>query len=98
LRHAGVDARQRAQQEIVGVEVACALASYALDLGLPQARLNGGHDADRNLVLQSEHVRKVAVIALGPHMPSILRLNELARDADTVSRLTHTAFEEIAHA
>ena len=42
--------------------------------------LDGGDDADGDLVLQREHIGEIAIVAFGPEMAAILGIDELARD------------------
>jgi len=49
--HRGCGERQRAEIEIVGIEVVGPLAPGALDFGSPQGRLDGADHAHRHLVL-----------------------------------------------
>src|SRR6185437_1798012 len=69
---------QRAQHQVVRIEILRALAPDALDLGPPQARLDGADDAHGKLVLQREDVVELAVVTLGPDMGAGLRLDELS--------------------
>ncbi len=56
------------------------------------------YDHLRNLVLNSEDVGQVAVIALGPQVTGVHAVDQLRGDADLVARLLHAALNNIAHA
>src|SRR6516162_8726784 len=66
VRHRSLDERRRTKHEVISVQMLGPLASDALDLGLPQARLDSADHACRDLVLQCEDVVDRAVVALGP--------------------------------
>ncbi len=51
-----------------------------------------------NFVLHREHVLELAVIALGPEMMSVGRIDQLNRNAHPIARFAHTALDDIAHA
>ncbi|MCY1305759.1 hypothetical protein D9M70_555830 [compost metagenome] len=56
------------------------------------------HNVLRDFVLQLEDILKVAVVPLRPHVPAIRSIDELSRDAYSVSRSTHAAFQHISYA
>ena len=51
IGHAGVNIRLGVKNELVGIETVRALAPDPLDLGSAQARLDGAHYRERDLVL-----------------------------------------------
>ena len=55
-------------------------------------------DADRDLVLQFEHVFDQAIEAVGPEVRAGFGLDQLSGDAHPVAALAHRAFEDVAHA
>ena len=63
------------------------LSSRELDLQLLGNR-------SRDLVLNREHVFDDAVVALGPHLIAILRVDERRGDADPLAGAPHTAFDD----
>jgi hypothetical protein len=75
-------------------------------LRLPQSALllgggNGWGDRDRHrlcdLVLHSENVGEIAVIALGPNVLAGFGLDELRSNADAVAGFAQAALEHIPH-
>ena len=89
---------QSPQIKIVGIQAVRALALRKLDLRLPQAWLDGADDAQRDLVLDFENVAERPVIAFGPDMGAVRRLDELAGDANAVAGFAQAAFEHVADA
>jgi len=65
FRHRRVGVGQRAQHQVVGIEIFRPLALDALDLGVPEARLDGTDRAKRDFILQGENIIERTVIALG---------------------------------
>jgi len=55
-------------------------------------------DGAGDLVLDSKHVFKFSVIALGPAMGASSRVDELRRDTHAISSSADTAFEHVAYA
>src|SRR5207245_10209930 len=54
-------------------------------------------DADRDLVLQVEHIFERTVEAVRPKMRSVRRVDQLGGDAHVTPRFAHRAFEDVAH-
>ena len=50
-----------------------------------------------DLILDGEHVRHLAVVALRPEVIAVGRAYELRRDADPVAGLAHTPFQDVLH-
>ncbi len=96
-RHRG-HVRQRAQIEVIGVEIVGMLSPGAFDLRALQAGLDDADDLVGDLVLQVENVFQRAVVAVGPQMRPGRGLDQLRRDAHPVARLAHASFQDIAHA
>jgi hypothetical protein len=90
--------RKRAQVEVVGAEVGGQPRGGAAHLGRLQCRLDDPGDADRDPVLQFEHVFERAVEAVGPEMRTGQGIDQLAGDAHLRSGFAHRAFEHIADA
>src|SRR5664279_2582422 len=54
-------------------------------------------DGRGNLVLDSEDVLKLAIVAFGPDMRLSLGVDELNRDPDPISRLADASFGDVVH-
>src|SRR6266481_9600583 len=93
LRHRDESVGQGAQIEVIGIEAVRPLAPRAVDLALPERRLDYAGDADRDLVLKLENVFEQAVEPVGPEMRAVCRIDQLCGDAYPVSALSHRAFE-----
>src|SRR5262249_18792979 len=65
--------------------------------GTRQGRLYGGGYPRRDLVLHGEYVGEIAVVALGPDVGSIRRVEHLAGDAHAAASLAQAALEDVAH-
>src|SRR6266481_1802498 len=96
LRHRGESVGQGAQIEVIGVEAVRPFAPRALDLALPQRRLDHTGDADRDLVLKLENVFQRAVEAVGPQMGAGESVDQLRGDAHATAGLANRAFEHVA--
>ncbi|MCY1305917.1 hypothetical protein D9M70_557460 [compost metagenome] len=83
---------------VVGVETFGRLAFGALHLDPFELRRNRADDAFGYLILQLENVVERAFEALGPEMRTGRGIDELAGDADLLSRFAHAPFQNIAHA
>src|SRR5258705_1677144 len=57
--------------------------------------LEGGGDSLRDLILDGEDVRHLAVVALGPEMKAISHLDELRRDSDVVACRANATLENV---
>jgi hypothetical protein len=55
-------------------------------------------DGMRNFILQRENVLDPAIVTISPTVRTGLRIDELSRNAHTLTRPAETAFEEIMHA
>ena len=67
-------------------------------LGRIKLRLDRRHHGLRDLVLHREHIRQIAVVALGPEMTAGDDVVQLRGDADMVAVLAHRALDDIADA
>ena len=65
FRHRGVGMGQRPQHKVVGTKIVGPLTLDALNLGVPEARLDGTDRAKRDFILQGENIIERTVIALG---------------------------------
>ena len=61
-------------------------------------RLDRRHHGLRDLVLHGEHIRQIAVVALGPEVTAGSDIVQLRGDADMVAILAHGALDDIADA
>src|SRR6266436_3746339 len=77
LRHRGESVGQGAQIEVISIEAVGPLAPRAVDLALPERRLDDTGDADRDLVLKFENVFEQAVEPVGPEMRAACRVDQL---------------------
>ena len=75
LRHRSDSVGQSAQIEVIGIEAVGPLASRAVDLALPERRLDDTGDIDGDLVLKLENVFERAVEAVGPEMRAGCRVD-----------------------
>jgi hypothetical protein len=89
---------ERAQIEIIGVEIVRPTIGQSADLGGLQRRLDDTSDADRHLVLKLQDILHIAVEAVGPEMRPVRSVDQLRGDAHATACLAHAAFEHIAHA
>src|SRR6266852_4178388 len=92
LRHRRESVGQGAQIEVIGIEAVRPLAPRALDLALPERRLDHAGDADRDLVLKLENLFEQTVESVCPEMRTVYRVDQLRGDAHPVSALAHRAF------
>ena len=90
--------RQRAHQQIPGVHVVGRLALGAEAFGGIELRLDRGDDRLRDLVLHGEHIRKAAVVALGPDVAAGRDIVELGGDPHMVAFLADRALDDVADA
>src|SRR5262245_30641222 len=56
------------------------------------------NNAFGNLVLDRENVRKREIVALGPQVRTILRVDQSRRDAQAFGRITHTSLKCVTSA
>ena len=52
----------------------------------------------RDLILDSEHISQITIVALCPDVIARLRVNKLRRDPNPVATAAHAAFNHVAHA
>ena len=81
-----------------GVEALGRLARGASALPAVERRLDRRRDARGDLVLYGEDVGEVAVVTLGPEMPTSGGFDQLCRHPHPVGGLAHSALEHITHA
>ena len=87
----------RAQEAFVGIQAFGRLAHGALGLGLLEFRCKRADHTRCHPVLKLKDVFEDAVKMVRPQMAARRGIDELAADAQTVRRLTDTAFEHIAN-
>src|SRR5215469_1733578 len=85
--------RKRAQEEVVGGEIACRPRRGSAHLGGLQGRLNDARDTDRDPLLQLEYFFERAVETVGPQMRAGGRVDQLTGDAYPAAGFAHRAFE-----
>ena len=90
--------RERAQVEIVSVEIFGRFRRRVRSLDLCRFGSNDADDAVGDPVLQFENVLERAVIFFSPEMRAGFRLEKLRGDTQAAPRLSHAAFQHIAHA
>ena len=84
-----------AHEQVVGIEV------FSRVFGNPncffggQSQRQGGNDFTDDLVLQREYVAQLAIVALGPQMLAICRIDQLDGDAHGIARLADTALDDV---
>src|SRR5262249_47921379 len=61
-------------------------------------RLEGGDNFSRQVSLDGEDIRQVAVVIFGPNVPVVLRVDQLYADSNAIASATDTAFEECGYA
>ena len=70
------------------------LAHSAAQLGVGNGGGQGGRQRFGELVLHSENIGEIAIVALGPHMVAGYRLDQLSSDADPIAGLAHATFKQ----
>src|SRR5215207_1089849 len=97
LSRVTVKGRHAAQVAVVGVQAFRRLALDSFDFRLFQLRPYRTHHARGHLVLQIEDIFNLAVETINPQVGTGRGIDELARNAHAVARLTYAAFENVAH-
>src|SRR6266700_1012140 len=92
-----MNCRHAAQEIVVGIKALSWLALGPLDLSLLQLGCNCAHHARGYLVLQIENILKFPIEAVRPEMRARQGIDELSGDAHPISRLAHTALEQVPH-
>src|SRR5262245_35400857 len=90
--------RERAEEEIVGVNIVRRLAARALDLCTAKFWLDCAYDARGDAVLKIEDVTQGPVETIGPEMQASRSIEQLTGDAHALARPAHAALEQVAHA
>jgi hypothetical protein len=70
----------------------------AQGLGLEQFRFDCGNRCLGNFILQGKNVGQFAIITIGPNMIASRGVNELRCNANAISALADTAFQDVTHA
>jgi len=86
--------------EPAGIAAPTPKPSQSRELGIrcsagKEPNLESGNDALGDFVLDSEDIHELAVVSLGPNMPSRGAIHQLGSDPNSVSGLSHTAFDYI---
>ena len=96
--HRRVSMGECLQHQVVSIEAVGPLSFGTLDLSLAHARLDRSHNAQGDLVLDSENIIERPIVTLGPKVRAALRLNKLTRETYPVCGFAHAAFQHITHA
>src|ERR1700722_15271272 len=83
---------------MIGGQIGWGLLQGALDFRVEQHRVDHARDRGGDLVLELEYIFHRAVEFLGPQARAGRSVDELTRDAQPLTRLSHAALEHIAHA
>src|SRR5438105_587443 len=87
--------RQRPHDQIPGIEALGRLALSAKILRRVELRFNRGNDGLGDLVLNREHIGKVAVVTLSPEVAAGRDVVKLSRNAYALALLAHAALDHI---
>src|SRR6185437_6388198 len=68
----------------------------AINLRLPQVRLNSADHTHGDFVLKGKDIFQYAVIVLGPEVSVGFRIDKLGRNPDAISRFAHAALKHVA--
>src|SRR6516225_12339203 len=93
-----MEAREATQETVVGDQIVSRLMLYPLDFSLLQFRCNRAHYPSGQPILQIKYIVQRPFETIGPYVDARLRVNQLRHDAHTVLGLSHTAFQDVAHA
>src|SRR5262245_50918707 len=77
LRHRGKRVGQGTEIKVIGGEIVRPLAPCALDLALPELRLDDAGDTDCDVVLKLKNVFEKAVEPVGPEMRAACYVDQL---------------------
>src|SRR6187200_1819782 len=83
---------------VIGAHVLRRLQFDALKFECLYLRVNGSHDAARNVVLQLKNIRQVAVESIRPKMPAGRCVDKLTRYSNLLPGFPNAAFEDIPNA
>ncbi|HTL30474.1 MAG TPA: hypothetical protein VL282_14685, partial [Tepidisphaeraceae bacterium] len=83
------------QIEIVGLDARCAARFYGFLFGREQLHPQRRDNRFRDLVLDGEDVRQVAVEAIGPDVAAGGAVDELRGDPHSVARLANASFKDV---
>ena len=93
-----METRHPARKVIISIKAFSRLTLGPLDLGLLQLRRNRTQDTGGYLVLQIEDIFDFTLEPIGPDVGAVCCVDELPGNAYAVRGLTHTAFQDVAHA
>src|ERR1700733_14978212 len=86
-----------AQIILIGLPRSGRFQQRSFDFGAVHMSREDGHDRACYLVLDGEHVVKLAFVTLGPAMTTGRRVDELRRDADAVTNPSDATLQHIAY-
>ena len=89
---------QRAQAQVIRVQVGRRLGPRTLHLGQPKLGFDGRDHIAGDAVLQLEEVVELPLEAVAPHMPASRGFDQLRADAQALPGLVKAALEHIANA
>ena len=68
----------------------------AVHFGSANRRFQRSRDGIGDLILNGKDVIEIAIVAFGPYVMPVLRVDQLASDADTVPGFSDAAFQDIS--
>ena len=90
--------RHRPHHEAPCVEALGRLALRSETLRGVKVRLDRGDNAFGDLILKGEEIHELAVVALGPHLQSRRRIDQLRGYPHALARSSDAAFQDIPDA
>ena len=93
-----IELRQSPQKAVIGVEALRALSLRSLHFSYPEAWLDGPNDVLGDPVLELEYVLHSPLIPVGPDVAACFGLDKLTCDPETLTSLSHTPLQDVAHA
>ena len=81
-----------------GIKAFRRLTQSALALADGKLRLYRGYDGKGDLILHGKYIFQVAVIALGPDVIVLRRIDELRGDPHSIPGAPNAAFNDVSHA
>ena len=81
-----------------GAEILGGLAPRPLTFAAREMRFDSGDDGVGDFILYRENVLQIAIVALGPKMFVVHRIDQLRRYAYPVAAAPHAALDHVAHA
>src|SRR5438445_350506 len=78
-------------EQLTGIERVVGRRTQALEQPRLEPNADGGGNIARYLVLKLEHVVKAAVVALGPNLAALVRIDEREREPHLLARSADAA-------